>query len=90
MTSLAVELAGVAGAEWEWVASDASVPAGVVVDHGDHEMLVSWVARSEGAVVFTLDSLVPLTVVELVWCRLCGVEGRIEQGAWLPLEQDGA
>jgi hypothetical protein len=80
-------------ATWLW-AKDADVetdlPAGVVVDHGDHKMLVSWVPTGgASASAFTLDSLIPLTVVEPVRCTLCPLQGRIVEGKWLP-EESGA
>jgi len=56
----------------------------VYLDHGDHDLLVSW---GEGG--FTVDSLTPLTVVEDVVCGACGVVGRIEQGAWVPAAEGG-
>lgn len=83
---------------WRWSPADAAdvsvrgaIPAAVHVDHGDHQMQVSW-ARFEGdgltddAVMFTLRSLIPLTVDETVKCVVCGLTGRIVQGAWLPEE----
>lgn len=75
-------------AELAWSNTHPSaLPAGLLVDHGDHTVLLPWapVARWDGP-VFTLDSLVPLTIVEQVTCVICGVSGRIEQGAWLPAE----
>lgn len=82
MTALAVPLEA---ARWTW-AEGAAVPSGIVLDHGDHELLVPWAG---GGDVFTLDSLLPLTVVEQVRCTMCEAEGRIERGAWLP-SKDGA
>lgn len=64
------------------------LPVAATVDHGDHVMLVQWVAvDGDTASTFTLDSLLPLTVVETVRCRRCGVQGRIEQGTWVPEER---
>lgn len=70
--------------EWEWLegARSGSLPAGLVVDHGDHDMRVEW-AGAEPALRFTLDSLLPLTVVEVVQCTICGVSGRIVEGEWV-------
>lgn len=71
---------------WTWNGAPGDgLPTGVVVDHGDHDLLVPWVPFPGGPErVFTLDSLFPLTVVEQVRCGLCSAVGRIEQGAWLP------
>lgn len=78
---------------WLWskdADTEKDLPAGVVVDHGDHRMLVSWVpVGGESAAAFTLDSLIPLTVVEPVRCTLCPRRGRIVEGVWLP-EESGA
>jgi hypothetical protein len=83
-------------AAWQWspgaellrAGGDAPgrLPTGVLIDHGDHNLLVSWVAPGEARPAFTLDSLLPLTVVEEATCPMCGVAGRIERGEWLPAE----
>ena len=73
-----------------------STPAAVLISHPPtfgapaHTMLVPWVPV-EGAPgePFTLDSLAPLTVVQTVTCTICGVSGRIDNGAWLPTEGGG-
>jgi hypothetical protein len=62
------------------------LPAGVLVDHGDHTMLVPWVPHGE-LPQFTLESLVPLTVAELVVCPTCARSGWITGGAWLPARE---
>jgi hypothetical protein len=69
---------------WEWIEGvrPGSLPAGLVVDHGDHDMRVVWAGVNEDA-QFTLDSLLPLTVVEVVQCTICGVTGRIVEGEWV-------
>lgn len=61
------------------------LPGGLVVDHGDHTLLVPWVPVN-GLPAFTLDSLMPLTIVEFVDCVICGTKGRIVEGTWLPSE----
>lgn len=97
MTTRTPHLAGVAAADWVWVGTHTQltrhpatrginqIPAGVILDHGDHSLLVAWgvPASGESQPAFTLDSLRPLTVVETLTCGHCGVRGRIEQGAWL-------
>jgi hypothetical protein len=78
---------GAATGVFLWSREDAALPAGVVLDHGDHSLLVPWAvcdAAGVDGVVFTLDSLVPLTVVEPVSCCLCAAAGRIVDGAWVP------
>lgn len=84
-------------ARWAWMVKDpadgtrdrvGSTPCGVELDHGGHTSLVVWVP-AEGAgdgPPFTIESLVPLTVVEPVACPLCQIVGRIEAGAWVPTE----
>lgn len=69
--------------------SEVGVPVGVVIDHGDHAVLVPWVPVPGDTRQFTLDSLLPLTVVESVTCTTCGTTGRIERGAWLPDAEGG-
>lgn len=69
--------------------SEHGVPAGVVINHGDHACLVPWVPLPGETRRFTLDSLLPLTVVEPVTCTLCGTAGRIERGGWLPDAEGG-
>lgn len=85
----------VGGGDHRWLwngptgAAGGLVPVAVLVDHGDHYMQVPW-ATYAGApsldTVFTLDSLRPLTLVERIACGTCGAQGRIEAGAWVPLE----
>ncbi len=62
----------------------AKVPVGVLIDHGDHNALVTWatVGGFEGR--FTIDSLVPLTVNEPVGCAMCEQQGNISAGQWVP------
>lgn len=64
------------------------IPAGVMLDHGDHKMLVPW--AGDYPRVFTLDSLLPLTVVGSIDCSTCGASGQITDGAWVPSEKGGA
>lgn len=73
-----------------------AIPAGLVIHHlypTPHKVVVAWAAVElpGGAphFVFTLESLVPLTVREPVACLLCGVVGRIVTGAWVPAESGG-
>lgn len=78
---------------WLWAKAadtEKDLPAGIMIDHGTHNMLVTWIPVSGAPhAQFTLDSLVPLTVVEPVRCTLCPRWGRIVEGAWLP-EEGGA
>lgn len=79
-------------AHWAWAAPRGVLPVGVVIDHDDHVMLVSWASYAGGPgpeYRLTLDSLQPLTVLEPVRCTICGLTGQIEQGAWLPAEDGG-
>lgn len=88
MTALpaAPELAG-NRAVWIWNSDDPTVllPSGVLIDHGDHTLLVAWIPTGSGK-TFTLDSLLPLSIVEVVDCSACGSGGRIREGAWLPVK----
>lgn len=63
------------------------MPAALLVDHGDHTMLVPWVPV-EGAPgePFTLEALIPLTLTEQITCMTCQVSGRIRRGRWVPAE----
>lgn len=85
-------LTGAPPVAWVWWAGDdmvverpegARLPAGVLFDHGDHTLLVPWTPYL-GVRHFTLDTLIPLTVVEPVTCGACGLAGRIAAGAWRP------
>lgn len=85
---------GLAGVQWVWMTVDdgetiGSIPGAVMIEHGDHRLLAPWVAVPGAPVVFTMDSLVPLSLREKVWCTLCGRAGWIERGAWLPEDEDG-
>lgn len=77
---------------WVWAGraeERPAVPAGILVDHGDHTTLIAWAAvpgLNDGRSLFSLESLKPLTVVEPAHCGTCGLSGRIEQGAWLPMK----
>lgn len=82
-------------AKWVWGTLDdprgadepriGAVPAGMLIDHGDHTLLVPWVALDGVDVVpFTLDSLLPLTLLERVACAICGDAGFVRAGAWVP------
>lgn len=64
-----------------------AIPAGVLVDHGDHTMLVPWVPVGQ-LERFTLLSLLPLAVRELVVCPTCSRAGYISGGAWLPAKDE--
>jgi hypothetical protein len=66
------------------------IPCALLVDHGDHTMLVPWVPV-DGAPgePFTLERLVPLTLTEQVTCMTCGVSGRIRRGLWLSPTEGG-
>lgn len=98
MTVLAIRRIGPFPAEWLWTTDDicsaepspaGTIPAGVVLDHGDHNAVVAWapvVVAGEVAEPFTLEALVPLTIGEPLPCPHCGVTGRIEQGRWVPVE----
>ena len=66
--------------------TESTIPTGVVVNHLTHTVLVPWVSTDAAPSAFTLDSLVPLTVVEPFTCSICGVRGRIVEGAWVPAE----
>lgn len=70
-------------AQWAWLPGG-SVPYGVIIDHGSHRLMVPWIRYEGVASPFTLDSLLPLTLVEPVTCGLCGRVGRIKGGCWLP------
>jgi len=63
------------------------IPCALLVDHGDHTMLVPWVPV-DGAPgePFTLERLVPLTLTEAVTCMTCGVSGQIRRGRWVCAE----
>lgn len=99
MSKLDLRRVGCFPAEWLWLATDpddeghvelaGSIPAGVVLDHGDHQAVINWVPVVFGGVLaapHTLESLVPLTIKGLLPCPTCGVTGRIEQGHWVPVE----
>lgn len=94
MTGLTELVLGGHRAVWVWwteadptpreAAGDSEqLPAGVLIDHGDHTLLVPWVPIVGGQ-QFTLDSLRPLRVVEHITCGTCGRAGWISGGAWLP------
>lgn len=87
---LSIDVSGMTGS-WLWTRPRGVLPVGVLLDHGDHMMMVTWSAYAGVApeYVMTLDSLLPLTVIEPVRCETCGMQGRIEQGAWLPDEDGG-
>lgn len=99
MTALPPELVlGGNRAVWVWwtesdprvveVAKQAGeLPAGLLIDHGDHTLLVPWVPV-QGCRQFTLDSLLPLTVKEHITCGACGRAGWITGNAWLPARAD--
>lgn len=76
--------------DWVWANPRGELPAGVLIDHGDHKVLVLWSTYAGGpsAPAFTLDSLLPLSVLEDVICG-CGMVGRIELGAWRPAKGGG-
>ena len=95
MTGLPKELVlGGHRAVWVWGTPDdphataeprtGVIPCAVLIDHGDHTMLVPWVELAAGGTPFTLESLLPLTVREHVECPTCGRTGYISGGAWLP------
>lgn len=100
MTVMDLRRVGPFPAEWLWTTHDdltataepalaGSIPAAVVLDHGDHNAVVAWAPIIVGGVraaPFTLESLVPLTIGEPLPCPHCGVTGRIEQGRWVPVE----
>lgn len=99
MAMLELRRVGCFPADWLWLADSidddgdavlaGNIPAGVVLDHGDHKALIAWVPVMIGglpAVAHTLESLVPLTIKGLLPCPTCGVTGRIEQGHWVPVE----
>lgn len=85
MTSLLpepVELGGDATFLFAVDAHPSALPSGVSIDHGDHVLVVPWAGVD--VVPFTLDSLMPLTVVEQVSCTGCAATGWITAGKWLP------
>lgn len=83
------ELGGHA-AWWQWdtdLGATASVPSGLLIQHTEpeaHLLEVRWCGASGAG--FTLDSLLPLTVVERLTCPVCQVSGRIDRGEWQPAE----
>lgn len=85
---LTVDLDGTTG-RWLWVEPRGVVPVGVILDHGDHNLMVCWATYAGGPPrewLVTLESLLPLTVAEPVRCGICRTQGRIVGGAWLPSE----
>lgn len=86
-------------AQWVWLTTDdpdevkepttGVIPGGVRLDHGDHTVLVAWcpvTIAGTPVVPFTLECLVPLTIVEPIPCPQCGITGRIESGRWMASE----
>lgn len=81
-------------ATWVWGTRDdvhgeavprtGTIPAGLLVDHGDHLLLVPWAEVGGMRPEVTLESLQPLTLGGVVRCPTCGKVGRVERGAWLP------
>lgn len=83
-------------AAWIWGTTDdphgadsprvGAIPAGVIIDHGEHTMILTWVDLPVTDGRLTLESLQPLTIVEPVHCSACNITGKIERGAWVPVE----
>ncbi len=81
-------------ARWVWGTPDdpfgpgeprlGGIPAAILLDHGDHNLLVPWAQLHAGPEVtpFRLESLVPLTVAELIVCGSCGARGRLVADRW--------
>lgn len=87
-----MSVSGMTG-RWVWMEPRGILPAGVVLDHGDHNVMIAWATYAGGParnMLVTLESLVPLTILEDVRCGVCGSTGRIVEGAWLPTEGGGS
>lgn len=62
----------------------AAIPWGLVLRHGVHRIVVPWAERPGVEVpTWTLLSLDPVSLLEPVMCPLCGVCGRVRDGAWI-------
>ena len=94
MSALPVELnLGGCRAAWVWATADdphgeamprtGAIPAGLLVDHDSHSLLISWVPLELSPETVTLESLNPLTIRETVRCIACDRKGMIKGGAWL-------
>ena len=71
-------------------AVERSIPAGVLINHGDHNLLIAWAPLHHNLPVASLESLVPLTVSGTITCRICGRRGRIARNHWLPSTESEA
>ena len=63
----------------------AAIPSGAVIRHGALAQYVRWATLpgdSRAGHVWTLDSLVPLTLLEPIVCTACGGVGHIVEGRW--------
>lgn len=87
MSDLAIlELGGGRIAEFIYV-DGGEIPFGCLVkDASGHRLTVSWAYPNEvskcAVTHATLESLLPLTIREIIRCPLCGDEGLIVDGAW--------
>lgn len=79
---------------WLWrksVSRETGVPFGLVESHGGCSVVLLWAPADDDSgfdvrELWTVESLIPLTLVEYLHCPGCDIVGAIRGGWWVPGE----